>query len=601
MGAVRKAQGTDIIIRFGPFEVNRDSPSVRKHGVRLRIQDQPLQVLIALLESAGEIVTREELIKRVWPSGTFVDFEHGLNAAVNRLRQVLGDSAEDPRYIETVARRGYCFIATILQPDAPAPGASLPPASNVVDTSASVASAGSGDKPSLAVLPFTNLTAESDSDYFSDGLAEDIINALTKVPGIRVIARASASMFRNRSIPLREIAERLNVNLILDGSFRRFGNRIRVTAQLVHGAGETCLWSERYDRQLLHVLDVQEDIARSIVNTLRLEVNTGQLIRRYTAKEDAYLFYLKGQFYPHDWNPEAIDHIRNYMKRVVAIEPDYAPAWVELAHAAVGRTMMGVPPVQAMPEGVHAAGRAVSADPQLAEAHGVLAYLKGLYEYDWSTALSEFQIAVELNGASPSIHFWHAIVLSAMGSVTKAISEFRTSLEGDPFSVLTNLHLCRNYTAVGDYDTAIACGERAVQVGPRCFPAIARLGEAYFLAGDVDQGIKLMEQGRSMARVEGWYTAALAYALRNSGQQAQAEKILLDIERKRRDQYVPSAVVAFTASALGDRDRAFRYFHQAVEDRDAILCFVATERSLGPVRDDARYNRLLRSMNIPVN
>ena len=255
----------------------------------------------------------------------------------------------------------------------------------------------------------------------------------------------------------------------------------------MHGAYQTRLWSERYDRQLLDVLDVQEDIAQSIVTTLKLKVTGSQLIRRYTAKEDAYLFYLKGQFYPHDWNPEAMEHIRAYMKRVVAIEPGYAPAWVELAHAAVGRVMMGVPPAHAMPEGIKAASRAVLADPHLAEAHGILAYVKGLYEYDWATTLPEFRLALELNPASPGIHFWHAMALSAMGRVPEAISELHRSLEADPLSVLANLHLCRQYTARGDYRAAIACGERAVQVGPRCFPAIARLGEARFLVGEADR------------------------------------------------------------------------------------------------------------------
>jgi TolB-like protein/tetratricopeptide (TPR) repeat protein len=591
--------GNGKIFRFGPYEVDRDRADLRKHGVRLRIQDQPLHILIALLDNAGEIVTREELVQRVWPSGSFVDFEHGLNAAVNRLRQVLNDSVESPRYIETVPRRGYCFIGQV-EREATAKESSREPVEAVPSPKPNT-SARTDDTPSLAVLPFANLSPGPDSDYFSDGLAEEIINALTGVNGLRVIARASASVFRNRTIPLREVAERLGVGLVLDGSFRRLGGRIRVTAQLVDGAGQSCLWSESYDRKLIDVLDVQEDIARSIVNTLKLRVTSGQLIRRYTANEDVYLFYLKGHFYLHEWTADAVEHIYNYMNRVVALEPGYAMAWVELAHAALGRVLLGAHPAEAMSEGLEAAKRAVAVDPNLAESHGALGYLKGIYQHDWPGARSEFRVALQLNAASPSIHFWYAMVLIAIGRVAEATAELHRSLEADPLSVLTNMLLCRQHTICGDYDEAIARGKRAVHVGPFFYPAMARLGEAYLYAGEPDKGVELMERCRSQARVDGWYTGALASAYCRTGRKEKAEAMLQELEDKRRKQYVASAVLAFTSAAVGEADRAFEYFRQSVEDRDPILYFTATERSLDPIRHDARYPELLASMNIPAN
>ena len=593
-----RGEGNGSIIRFGSYEVNRDRGDLRKHGVRLRIQEQPLHILIALLDNAGEIVSREELVERVWPAGSFVDFEHGLNAAVNRLRQILNDSAESPRYIETVPRRGYCFIGQIEREAAST--AALREPHELLRPPKPVGPARTDTMASLAVLPFANLSPGPDSDYFSDGLAEEIINALTRINGLRVIARASASLFRDRATPLREIAERLGVSLVLDGSFRRAGDRIRVTAQLVDGAGQTCLWSENYDRKLIDALDVQEDISRSIVNTLKLRVTSGQLIRRYTANEDAYVFYLKGHFYLHEWTAEAIEHICAYMRRVVALEPGYAPAWVELSHAALGRVILGEHPARAMPEGIEAAKRAVAVDPNLAEAHGALGYLKGIYEHDWSTALAEFRLALELSASSPSIHFWYAVVLNAIGRVAEGNSELHRSLEADPLSVLANMFLCRQQVILGNFADAIARGERAVQVGPFFFPAIARLGEAYLFAGQANRGIELMERCRSLASVDGWYTAALASAFCRTGRREKAEAILQELERKSRNQYVAAAVLAFTSAAIGDADRAFRYFRQSVADRDAILYLVATERSVDPIRNDPRYAELLASMNIPI-
>jgi TolB-like protein/Tfp pilus assembly protein PilF len=574
------------IIRFGPFELDVAKAELRKHGVRLHMQDQPFRILNALLENPGVTVSRSELVKRVWSCGTFVDFEHSLNAAVNRLRQILGDCPEKPRYVETVARHGYCFVGPIAGSSAVEVLRERTPSQTVV-------------LHSLAVLPFANFNPDRSDDYFSDGLAEEIINALTRIPGLRVIARASSSLFRDRTLPLKEIAERLKVDVVLDGSFRRSANRMRVTAELVHGSDENCLWSERYDRELTDVLDVQEDIAQSIVRTLRLTVGGERLIRRYTRNEDAYLFYLKGVFHLHDWGPDAMERLADYMRRVVAIEPAYAPAWVELAHLALAQVMTNcVPAAKVMPDGIEAAYRAVSADPDLAEAQGVLGFLKGLYEYDWEEALSRFRLAIELNAAAPSVHYYHAMVLISLARVQEAIAELRQSLEVDPFSVLVNSHLCRLYTIRGDYLQAIAFGKKAVEVGPHHYPGLGRLGEAYVCSGQLEKGINLLEQCRSMAPSDGWYTASLAAAYCRAGQRIKAEKILSEVEQRADKLYIPSVVIAFTAAALGHVDRAFKYFDRALQDRDGILFLVSTEHSLDPIRKDARYAELLRRMNL---
>ena len=551
---------------------------------------------MALLESPGEMISREDLIRKVWPSDTFVDFEHSLNAAVNRLREVLGDDAGRPRYVETIPRRGYRFIGPIRTDEIAGPSTAFPSdagPNRSVDARESRLS-----EPVIAVLPFADISPTPDSNYFCDGLAEEIIGGLTKVPGIRVIGRGSTALFRNRALSLGEIAGRLNARFVLDGTLRQIGNRIRVTALLVRADDQQCLWSERYDRELIDLFQVQEDIARAIVHTLEIRINAAPLIKQYTRREDAHLFYLKGVFYSHSWTAEAFEQISSYMKRVIAIEPAHAPAWLELAGCSFGQVMAGVPPSEVMPIAIKAANKAVAADPNLAEARATLGAMKGLGEHDWSGAASEFDTALKLNPAAPAVRYYRALVLTALGRAEEAISELRRSLESDPFSVLVNMHLCRLCTVIGEHEAAIQFGERAVEIGPRHFPGLGRLGEAYVYAGKYERGISLLEQSRASAPAEGWYTAALAAAYRRVGRLSEAEQIRSEVEQKARREYVPFAVCAFTAAALGYVDEAFDYLERAVQDRDGILMFLTTERTIESIRNDPRYVKVLDSMNL---
>ncbi len=247
-----------------------------------------------------------------------------------------------------------------------------------------------------------------------------------------------------------------------------------------------------------------------------------------------------------------------------------------------------------MPDGMDAAYQAVSADPDLAEAHAALGLLEGIYGYKWAEALSEFRIAIKLNPASPGVRYFHAMVLIGLGRVEEAISELRRSLEADPFSVLANQHLCRLYTIRGDYAEAIAYGKKAVEVGPYHWPGFSRLGEAYVYSGELENGLKWMEQSRSMAPAERrYFTAGLAAAYRQAGRRTDAENLLLEAERRSSEQYVPCTLLGLIAAELGYVDRAFEHFGRALQDRDGFLFLVTTECSLDPIRKDARYAELV--------
>src|SRR5712691_5451413 len=248
---------------FGPFVFEEASAELRKHGVRVRLHGQPLQILTALIRQPGQVVTRKEFQQQLWAGSTFVDFDQGLNAAMNRLRQALGDSADQPRYIETLPRRGYRFVASVQDTDQTM-------AEVKVAVAAGHAQPGR-QQPSIAVLPFANLSADKENEYFSDGLAEEIVNALARLPGLRVASRTSAFAFRGKDQDVSQIGQALKVSNVLEGSVRRAGNRIRVSAQLIDASAGFQLWSERYDREMTDVFAIQDEISRAIVDTLKVK------------------------------------------------------------------------------------------------------------------------------------------------------------------------------------------------------------------------------------------------------------------------------------------------------------------------------------------
>jgi TolB-like protein len=279
---VKDAPKSSATIRFGSFELDPRSGELRKQGMKIRLQEQPFQVLRVMLERPGEVVTREELQQRIWPSDTFVDFDHGVYNAIQKLRDALEDSAESPRFIETLSRRGYRFIAPVIG----------------VAVNEPTAPAAPFGRDSIAVLPFINMSPEPENEFLVDGISEEIINALAQIKPLRVVARSSAFSFKGKHIDPRTIGEKLNVRTVLEGSVRRSGNRLRITAQLVNAEDGYHLWSERYDREMKDVFDIQDEIARSIADRLRITLEGSAqepLIRARTRNMQAYELYLKGR------------------------------------------------------------------------------------------------------------------------------------------------------------------------------------------------------------------------------------------------------------------------------------------------------------------
>ncbi len=456
---------------------------------------------------------------------------------------------------------------------------------------------------SIAVLPFTNLSADKDNEYFSDGLAEEILNALAGVSGLRVIARSSAFAFKGRQEDVRSIGNKLAVDHILEGSVRKAGTRIRVTAQLVEVHSASQIWSQRYDRELDDVFAIQDEIAQAIAGTLKLRLtNTGQqLVKRYTTNLEVHNLYLRGAFHISRMAPEDQSKGRQYLESVVALEPSHAPAWVELVLAYYSRALQASAlPLDELPKALSAAQRSVAADESLAEAHGALGFIRGCYQYDWNAAMASLRRGLALNPESSRVHFWCAALLLVVGSVEEALVEFEKARDTDPLSALVNMCLAFVYCQAGRYDLSIERSRQSLEIVPNFYLAFASLGEAYSCQGKHDEALEWLEKARPQLAGDFWPTASLGKAYVRAGRRFDAERLQAELQTKRRGgRYVAAEAIAAIATALGDYDLAFEWLETAVTERDPQLTWhLKTDPSLAPIRTDPRYRTILRRMNL---
>jgi TolB-like protein len=585
VSAVKDAHPAHAPIRFGAFELEPESGELRKQGLKVRLQEQPFQILQILLEHPGKVVTREELQQRIWPSDTFVDFDHGLYNAIKKLREALGDSADTPRYIETLSRRGYRFIAPV---DGPA---SVP---------RSVALAAAAPQDSIAVLPFLNLSADPENEFFADGITEEIINALAQIKQLHVVARSSAFSFKGKHIDLRIIGEQLNVRTILEGSVRRTGNHLRITAQLVNVADGYHLWSERYDREMKDVFDIQDEIARAIAERLKVtlkEAREEPLVRPATNNLEAYQMYLKGRALLY-LRGSVISRALECFQRAVALDSEYALAWAGLAdsYTVLGYYGLARPEVS-MPKGAEAARRSVALNPSLAEAHSALAMSCLLYEWDLAKAEREFLCALKLNPRYIQTRCWYALfyLQVAAGRATEGIEHAVLAVESDPLSGYANAILGLTYSIGGRYTEAVEICERAVELDAESFLARHSLHLVLRFSGRFEESVAVGELSLAMSGRHPWAMAALAKTFDEWGKPADAHAVYAEMMARARRCYVQPSQLATAAAAAGMRDEAIRHSREAFEIRDPFcrIHFSKYWRESARLRMDPRFHEIL--------
>jgi TolB-like protein/Flp pilus assembly protein TadD len=565
-------------IAFGPYVVDLRTGELWKKGFKIRLQDKPFQILSALLERPGELVTREELRQRLWPGSTFVDWDNGLNTALTKLRDALGDSSENPRYIETFPKRGYRFMA---------------PASQTAKSRVIM----------LAVLPFDNLSGDAEQEYFSDGLTEEMITQLARLSPERlgVIARTSSMRYKKSSKAIDTIARELAVDWILEGSVRAGTERVRITAQLIRTADQSHLWAETYDRDLRDILVVQTEVALAIADEIHLKLEPraqAQSKKIRQVNREAHHEYLMGCYHLAKFTGEGITKAIAHLLRSIEVDSDYAPAHEALASSYFLASGWTLPPGESLDKAKSAAKKAVEIDDGLAEAHASLG-IALFHGWEWLAAEKEFKRAIELNAGSVKSHEFYGWLLAAMGRFDEAIDEERRALELDPVSAEVHTFLGHVLYLARRYDEAIAQLHKTLALDDEYWFAHLVLGLAYQQKGRVTEAIEAFDK----ARQEEWRSpepiGALGQAYAVLGRTDEAIRVREELKEWSKQHYGAPFHMGRICAALGEKDQAFAWFDKAYEERSFFLSWFKVEPELDPLRSDSRFTKMLQHLSFP--
>jgi TolB-like protein/DNA-binding winged helix-turn-helix (wHTH) protein/Tfp pilus assembly protein PilF len=636
--SLKSSDAPSRIVRFGVFEFDQRAGELRKHGLRIKLQGQPIEVLSMLLEHPAEIVTREELQKRLWAADTHVDFEHSLNAAIKRLRAALGDSADSPQFVETVARRGYRFIAPLSQSaqtqlaetqpadDAPVAAPQNPRLARrrwtVVAAMAAAAfmlvaiialnvfgvrdafrgRSDSSPIRSLAVLPLANLSGDPDQDYFVDGMADALRQRLESIRALRVISRTSSVHYRGNGKPLPEIARELNVDAIVEGSVLRSGDRVRITVQLIQVTNNSRLWSNSYERDLRDVFALQGEVASRIVDEIRVTLtppDRARLAHVRSSNPDAYLAYSKGRFF---WNKRTAEDLKKAIlqfEQAIQRDPNYALAYDGVADCWAALGWYGyLSPAETFPHAKAAVTRALSLDDSLAEAHTSLAFVSVYYDRDWTKVEREFRRAIDLNPNYASGHHWYGEFLSLAGRHEQAVAEAERARELDPLSNIINTWVGSRYFFARQYDKAIEQFRNAVEMEPNFVPAHLVLGQAYEQKGMLQEAIAELERAVSLSGRSPVYLASLAHAYGLAGRRTQSVMLLQDLKKMAGRIFVSSYDLALAHVGMGEKAEALLLLGKAVDERSPRVAFLGVEPRLDGLRADAGFKTLMSRVGL---
>jgi TolB-like protein/DNA-binding winged helix-turn-helix (wHTH) protein/Flp pilus assembly protein TadD len=635
-------------LRFDVFEIELGSGELWERGKRVRLQDQPFQVLRVLLERRGEIVTRDELKQILWTADTFVDFDDGLNTAIRKIREVLGDSPDEPRYIETLHRRGYRFIAPLTDiPSSAAPSLSAPLRVGPWDK---IAPADPSDLPalpskangkfasehlpaflalailafgtcglvfyrtsvakrashpgikSLAVLPLQNLSGDLTQQYLADGMTEALIGRLSGIHELRVISRTSVMRFKDTKLSMPEIAKALGVDSILEGSVIRDGSRIRVHVQLIRAATDEHFWSEAYDRDLRDVLALESDVAQSVAQKVEVTVTGEEHARLSSARAidpETYEAYLKGRYY---WNKRTGDSMPKaalYFEQAISKDPGYGAAYSGLADCNSGLAWHGfMSPADVLPKAYTAAQKAVEIDPQSPEAHASLALVLD-HTWDWAGAEVEFKRALELNPQYANAHHWYGDHLSIQGRHDEALVEAKRALELDPLNLMIGTWVGLRYYLAHRYDGATAQSQNTVDLDPTFAAAHLILGESYVQQGKHREGLDELQKAAGLSGDSPLYMAQAGVSLALAGEKKEALRVIRKLQDISGKRYVSPYGVAQIYATLNDKEQTYKWLESAYRDRAVWMSYLAVDPVFDSIRSEERFQDLLRRVGLP--
>jgi TolB-like protein/DNA-binding winged helix-turn-helix (wHTH) protein/Flp pilus assembly protein TadD len=619
------------------------SGELRKQGRKVRLEGQPVQILICLLERSGELVTREELRGRLWPADTYVNFEHGLNAAVKRLRRALNDSADNPRFVETLPRRGYRFLAPVesvgagqdgpvvteVPPDKPESASEGPPVAKndhrvepvqwqltwkkfgiallLVFGILAVWIFRPKNSPSpvirsLAVLPLENLSGDPSQDYFSDGMTDELITELGQISGLRVISRTSVMTYKGARKSLPQIARELNVDAVVEGTVLRSREQVRITAQLILANADKHLWAQSYEGDVGETLALQKQVARAIAEQIRIELTPGERDALKSVKAvnaEAYEDYLKGRYF---WNKRTADGLTkavDYFNQAIEKDATYAQAYSGLAdsYALLGDWEYGVlAPKEAYPRAKAAATKALELDSALGEAHISLAFSLDGFDWNFGAAETEFKRGIELNPGYATGHQWYAGHLILFGRSSEAIAEMKKAEDLDPLSLIIGADLAEDLLIAHRNDEAILQIRKAMDLDSNFALAHYQLGQAFLQKHRYNDAVGELQKAVSLSGGSTTSTSSLAYAYAASGRKNEAIKILTDLKNRPSERFSNAPEIALVYLGLDDKDQAMAWLETGYAER--FNPGVLMRPLFDPLRSDPRFQDLLHRIGL---
>ena len=635
---MQEAEGPSQVVRFGLFEVDLQTGEIRKGGRNVNLQEQPFQVLAILVERPGELVTREELQEKLWPAET-VDFDSGLNKAVKKLREALDDSADNPRFVQTLPRRGYRFIAPVERAGVSSAltPSELPPAEDLAVEGGSRRSlyepitltvallvlavlvaglpgfnfGGWRDLlsrserariKSLAVLPLENLSGDPAQEYFADGLTDELITEIARIGALRVTSRTSTIQYKGTHKPLPAIARELGVDAVVEGTVVRAGNKVRITAQLIRASDDRHLWSEKYERDVSDVLALQGEVAQAIAGRIQIKLTAQQRTNfagAPTVNPEAYEAYLEASFFRNTTTQAGLDKSIQLFSKAIELDPLYAQGYAGLSESWCFLGIRGDrSSAEVYAKARAAAVKALELDETVAEAHTVLADVKKGYDWDWAAAEAEYKRALELNPSHSRAHQWYADYLSKMARHEEAIAEARRGRELDPISANSNTILGMILYRARRYDDAILACQKTLEFNPNHASAFWWLALAHEKKGEFPEAIVELEKALKLSGGETLYRALLANGYALAGKRDKALRILDELKTLSRQKYVSPVDMAIVYTGLGDRESAFQWLEKAYQDR-VMRIQELPQPHFDRLRSDGRFQDLMRRIGLP--
>jgi len=581
------------IYEFGAFRLDTGERLLLRDGEPVPLTPKVFDTLVVLLQKSGHMVGKDELMKEVW-ADSFVE-EGNLTQNISVLRKVLGENFDGRAYIETVTRRGYRFIANVRELGGVADPTTEKQTGALISKDRGTAAQDNGLN-SLAVLPLTNVSGNPDSEYLSDGITESIINILSQLPRLRVMARSTVFRYKGKEIDPQEVGQALGVRAVLMGRVLQLGESLIVRIELVDVANGWQLWGEQYNRKFADILALQEEIAREISGNLKMKL-TGEenerLAKRYTEDSEAYRLYLKGRYYWNKYTKEGLTKAIEYFNQSIELDPGYTLAYTGLADSYYRLSNAYAPPKEALPKARTAAIKALEIDDTLAEAHASLGLIKMYHDWDWAGAEHHYRRALELDPRSVLAHQRYGNYLAMMGRLEESIAILKRGQELDPLSLLTSSLIGLTLYLSRQYDKSIEQHGRTLDMDPNYLVARVSLGVAYTQKGMYEEAIaEFQKAGDLEGQAE--TVAELGYVYAVSGKRSQAQEMLDELKARSGRAFVSPYNVAKVYVGLGETDLTFEWLDKAYDERSEWLVWLKVDPKLDSIRSDQRFRKLMQ-------